>query len=144
MFDSLRSVTGDIDFALFNTETQSVWRNILYCNLVQESILSVPGLQILAAEILADCGPMTVDQLAERLSIETRVPQLVQKIQIKFQGLVHFLSESPDLFVCAQDDEVNPHIVLRRSISQFDQQKIDSTGYFPPELLESLIAVSFV
>lgn len=106
-----------------------------YCNVVQDSIVNDLGLLILCKEILIDRGTLPVGEIGKNLQEIGKISS--NRLKEKFGGLKKFLERYPEDFVVSTDHPFNPHVFLRKLISQEDTDSI-YRGAIPKSLLERM------
>jgi hypothetical protein len=111
-----------------------IWQNILYCNLIIESIVTESALITLSIEILADKGPLPVGEIGKILAEFTSIPNLSMKLKEKFGGLKKFLERFPEKIFISNDHPFNPNVVLRNTLSVEHLDLIDR-GLLPMQLI---------
>ncbi len=119
----------------YYSNAEKLASNIMYCNLMLESVLSEPALLTLSTEILAVKGPLPVGEIGKLLAETTSIGSLSQKLKERFGGLKKFLERFPTAFVLSNDHPFNPSVLLRSSLSAEHRDLIDR-GIFPHQLLQ--------
>ena len=126
--------SAPIDLACYSTG-EKLHSNIMYCNMMLESVVSEPALLSLSTEILAVKGPLPVGEIGKLLAETTSIGNLSQKLKEKFGGLKKFLEKFTNVFVISNDHPFNPNVLLRNSLSPEHLDLIDR-GIFPHQLLQ--------
>lgn len=135
------SIRSSVDPQYYSSPDK-LWSNIMYCNLMLESVLSEPALLTLSTEILAVKGPLPVGEIGKILAETTSIGSLSQKLKERFGGLKKFLERFQNTFVISNDHPFNPNVLLRSSLSAEHLDLIDR-GIFPHQLLQKTKKVRF-
>ena len=87
--------------------------NILYFNLVLESVLSDAALLILCTEILKERKLQPVGEVGKMLAEVTSTPNMSLGLKEKFGGLKKFLEHYNGRFIFSADHPFNPSVTIR-------------------------------
>eukprot|EP01039_Chlorochromonas_danica_P005482 gene5482-6036_t len=112
-----------------------------YANFIVESIVSEEAIITFCKDLLISKGPQPVGEVGKLLSQATTIPQFSHRLREKFGGLKKFLEKCVDVFVFSNDHPFNPHVLLRKTISDENLELIDR-GIFPVHLLSRYTRVS--
>ena len=93
------------------------------------------GLVVLCKEILQDRGALPVGEIGKNLQEIGKISS--SRLKEKFGGLKKFLERFPLDFVVGGDHPFNPHVFLRKLITQEDAESI-YRGAIPKALLEKM------
>lgn len=105
-----------------------------YCSFVVESVISESAILTFCMDILTWRGPLPTGEVGKLLSEATTISNLSHKLREHFGGLKKFLERYPDVFVFSNDHPFNPHVLLRRTLSEENLALIDR-GIFPVHLI---------
>lgn len=111
----------------------NIWQNILYCNLIMDTMCSDSAVVSVCIEDIACHGPRPVQDLMKTLTDVTGLPTLSFTLKEKYGGLKQFLERFPDTFVFSSKTHFNPMVVLRSNISAEDLALLES-GVLPANL----------
>lgn len=111
----------------------NIWQNILYCNLIMDTMCSDSAVVSVCIEDIACHGPRPVQELMKTLTDVTGLPTLSFTLRDKFGGLKQFLDRFPDTFVFSSKTHFNPMVLLRSNLSAEDLAMLES-GVCPPHL----------
>eukprot|EP00753_Platysulcus_tardus_P014001 PLAT3971.1.p1 GENE.PLAT3971.1~~PLAT3971.1.p1 ORF type:complete len:1126 (-),score=393.47 PLAT3971.1:72-3143(-) len=95
----------------------ALWTSIEYCSLLLDSEVTVPALMSLSIDILTERGPLPVGEIGKMLQGATSNAGLSATLKDKFGGLKKFLEKYPENFLLSRDHPYNPHVYLRKALS---------------------------
>jgi hypothetical protein len=99
--------------ALLTVQVDRLLLDILYCNMVLESVLSDAALLRLCTEILKEKKVQPVGEVGKMLSEITSATNMSGGLKEKFGGLKKFLEHYTARFVFSSDHPFNPCVALR-------------------------------
>jgi hypothetical protein len=105
-------------------------RQMRYCNLMVESVISRTAVLDLVVEILTQKGPLPIGEVGKALAELTCINGLSSRLKEAYGGLKKFLEDFSSVVIIGTDHPFNPHIVLRASLAAADLALNDS-GVFP-------------
>lgn len=105
-------------------------RQMRYCNLMVESVISRSAVLDLVVEILTQKGPLPIGEVGKALAELTCITGLSSRLKEAYGGLKKFLEDFSSVVIIGTDHPFNPHIVLRSSLSA-ENLAINDSGVFP-------------
>mmetsp|Transcript_17189 Transcript_17189/g.23621 ORF Transcript_17189/g.23621 Transcript_17189/m.23621 type:complete len:1185 (+) Transcript_17189:168-3722(+) len=111
----------------------NIWQNILYCNLIMDTMCSDSAVVSVCIEDIACHGPRPVQDLVKTLTDVTGLPTLSFTLKEKYGGLKQFLERFPDTFVFSSKTNFNPMVMLRSNLNSEELAMLEN-GDCPPHL----------
>lgn len=111
-----------------------IWEGVHYANFIVEAVITEEAILSFCTDLLLTKGPLPAGEVGKLLSETTAIPQLSHRLREKFGGLKKFLEKFPEIFVFSNDHPFNPHVLLRKTVSEENLELIDR-GIFPVHLL---------
>lgn len=105
-------------------------RQMRYCNLMVESVISRTAVLDLVVEILTQKGPLPIGEVGKALAELTCISGLSTRLKEAYGGLKKFLEDFSSVVIIGTDHPFNPHIVLRSSLSP-ENLALNDSGVFP-------------
>ena len=113
-----------------HTPLDELSRQVRYCNLMVESVISRTAVLDLVVEILTQKGPLPIGEVGKALAELTCITGLSSRLKEAYGGLKKFLEVHNTVVIIGSDHPFNPHIVLRSSLSA-DNLALADSGVFP-------------
>jgi hypothetical protein len=111
---------------VYYVEVSQLWHEILFCNFILQGIVSESALLSLCAEVLTERRILPVGEVGKIVSDIIASPFLSSQLKEKFGGLKKFLEKYPEIFVFSKDHPFNPHVVLKRFLSQEQLEMVEA------------------
>lgn len=109
-------------------------RQMRYCNLMVESVISRSAVLDLVVEILTQKGPLPIGEVGKALAELTCITGLSSRLKEAYGGLKKFLEDFSSVVIIGTDHPFNPHIVLRSSLSA-ENLAMNDSGVFPTNVV---------
>lgn len=109
-------------------------RQMRYCNLMVESVISRSAVLDLVVEILTQKGPLPIGEVGKALAELTCITGLSSRLKEAYGGLKKFLEDFSAVVIIGTDHPFNPHIVLRSSLSA-EHLALNDSGMFPTHIV---------
>lgn len=109
-------------------------RQMRYCNLMVESVISRSAVLDLVVEILTQKGPLPIGEVGKALAELTCITGLSSRLKEAYGGLKKFLEDFSSVVIIGTDHPFNPHIVLRSSLSP-ENLAMNDSGVFPTNVV---------
>ena len=103
---------------------ENIWEQACYMDLILTGNINEPALLILSKEILCDRGTLPVGEIGKVLQELTATTSLSGKLKEKFGGLKKFLEKFPSEFMICTDHPFNPHVFIKKSLSESDMAEV--------------------
>jgi hypothetical protein len=116
-------------------------RQMRYCNLMVESVISRTAVLDLVVEILTQKGPLPIGEVGKALAELTCITGLSARLKEAYGGLKKFLEDYSNVVIIGSDHPFNPHIVLRSSLSP-ENLALNDSGVFPTHAVLRMKKVS--
>jgi hypothetical protein len=109
---------------------EELTRQVRYCNLMIESVISRSAVLDLVVEILTQKGPLPIGEVGKALAELTCITGLSARLKEAYGGLKKFLEDYNNIVIIGTDHPFNPHIVLKSSLSP-ENLALAESGVFP-------------
>lgn len=111
---------------VYFVEVSQLWHEILFCNFILQGIVSESALLSLCAEVLTERKILPVGEVGKIVSDIVASPFLSSQLKEKFGGLKKFLEKYPEIFVFSKDHPFNPHVVLKKFLTQEQMEMVEA------------------
>jgi hypothetical protein len=112
----------------------SMTEKIKHCNFLLEAQVTEPALQRLSKDILMERGPLPVGEIGKMLQEITSISTLSAYLKEKYGGLKKFLERFDEDFIITTDHPFNPHVFLRKTLTEDEIMTILTYGTIPLHL----------
>eukprot|EP01031_Cornospumella_fuschlensis_P025739 gene25739-31085_t len=119
---------------VLKSDVEAMWRAVHFANFIIEYVIMDSAVITFCSDLLMTKGPLPAGEVGKVLSETSCVPQLSHRLREKYGGLKKLLEKYPDIFVFSNDHPFNPHVLLRKTLSQENLELVDR-GIFPVHLL---------
>jgi len=101
---------------------------ISYANMLIAGDVSDRGLKLMFRELLLERGALPVGEIGKVLQESTRFTTLTTLLKTIYGGLKKFLESCDDEFVIGRNHPFNPHVYLRKFLTNSDSETIMEGG----------------